>query len=68
MHSDSIPAPLASVDWEALWAPYDRATYHAVLDFLEPGEVVLDLGAGDLRFARWAAPRVRSGTCRRAEP
>jgi len=49
----------APSDWEAVWAPYDEATYSAALDFLEPDDVVLDLGAGDLRFARRAASRVR---------
>jgi SAM-dependent methyltransferase len=46
-------------DWEALWAPYDEATYQAALDHLESSDVVLDIGAGDLRFARRAAQRVR---------
>lgn len=52
-------APSAGTDWEALWTPYDEATYQAALDFLEPGDVVLDIGAGDLRFAQRAARRVR---------
>jgi hypothetical protein len=47
------------VDWEALWAPYDEATYGAALAFLEPGDIVLDIGAGDLRFARRAASCVQ---------
>ncbi len=46
-------------DWEARWAPYDMDTYAAALSFLRPDDVVLDIGAGDLRFARQAAPRVR---------
>ena len=47
-------------DWEAAWAPYDETTYRAALDLIEPGDVVLDIGAGDLRFARRAASRARS--------
>lgn len=47
-------------DWEALWAPYDEATYLAALGFLRPSDVVLDIGAGDLRFARRAARLVRT--------
>ena len=38
--------------WEALWAPYDEATYAAVLAAIAPGDVVLEIGAGDLRLAR----------------
>jgi hypothetical protein len=39
-------------DWEAQWAPYDEATYQAALDLVQPDDVVLDIGAGDLRLAR----------------
>lgn len=44
--------------WEARWAPYDEATYQAVLAYLRPTDVVLDIGAGDLRLARQIASRV----------
>jgi hypothetical protein len=37
--------------WEAQWAPYDEATYAAVLTAIGPQDVVLDIGAGDLRLA-----------------
>ncbi len=37
--------------WERMWAPYDEATYQAVLDEVQPDDVVLDIGAGDLRLA-----------------
>jgi len=59
----SLPQPEActpNIDWEAAWAPYDEATYRAALDLIEPDDVVLDIGAGDLRFARRAAQRARS--------
>lgn len=36
-------------------APYDRPTYQAVLDQLRADDVVLDIGAGDLRLARQIA-------------
>lgn len=49
----------AAAAWEAAFAPYPAADYQAALDWLRPEDVVLDLGAGDLRFARLAAPRVR---------
>ena len=48
------------LDWEAAWAAYDESTYHAALDYIGPADVVLDIGAGDLRFARQAARRARS--------
>jgi len=51
--------PLTDSDWEAAWAPYDEATYRAALAFLRPDDVVLDIGAGDLRFARRAAALAR---------
>lgn len=58
-HAGSMHRSLMPSDWEALWAPYDEATYSAALDFLEPSDVVLDIGAGDLRFAQRAARSVR---------
>ncbi len=48
--ADSDLAPLDA--WEALWAPYDEATYATVLAAIEPTDVVLEIGAGDLRLAR----------------
>lgn len=35
-----------------MFAPYDQPTYQAVLAWLTPEDVVLDIGAGDLRLAR----------------
>ncbi len=43
--------------WEAQWAPYDEVTYAAVLAAVSPEDVVLDIGAGDLRLARRLAER-----------
>lgn len=43
---------MSAADWEAMYAPYDQSTYQAALEFLKPEDVVLDLGAGDLRFSR----------------
>ena len=37
--------------WEMVWAPYDLPTYQAVLDHVFPEDVVLEIGAGDLRLA-----------------
>jgi hypothetical protein len=41
--------------WEALWAPYDEETYARALTYVPSGATVLDIGAGDLRFAVRAA-------------
>jgi hypothetical protein len=49
----SGPHSASSLDpWEALWAPYDEATYAAVLAAVGPEEIVLEIGAGDLRLAQ----------------
>lgn len=45
--------------WEARWAPYDETTYAAVLAAILPADVVLEIGAGDLRLARRLAARAR---------
>ena len=38
--------------WEALWAPYDEKTYQTALSYVQPKDIVLDIGAGDLRLSR----------------
>lgn len=50
---------LSSLDWESLWSPYGESTYQAVLSRLGAADVVLDIGAGDLRLACRMAARVR---------
>lgn len=45
--------------WEAQWAPYDDATYAGVLAEIAPSDVVLEIGAGDLRLARQMAQVAR---------
>jgi hypothetical protein len=45
--------------WESMWAPYDKETYERALGFVPGNVVVLDIGAGDLRFARRLAGRAR---------
>jgi len=50
---------LTPEDWEEAWAPYSEEEYQAVLRHLRPEDVVLDIGAGDLRLARRMAARVR---------
>lgn len=48
-----------SAAWEAMYAPYDQPTYQAVLELLKPEDVVLDIGAGDLRLSRQMGRIVR---------
>jgi len=50
-----MSSTLSASAWEAMYAPYDRPTYQAVLKLLKPQDVVLDIGAGDLRFSRQMA-------------
>ena len=38
-----------------MFAPYDLSTYQAVLDTLRSEDVILDIGAGDLRLAQQMA-------------
>ncbi|GAB4424404.1 MAG: hypothetical protein Kow0031_03390 [Anaerolineae bacterium] len=45
--------------WEAQFAPYDSPTYQAVLQHITPADVVLDIGAGDLRLTRRIAKIAR---------
>lgn len=51
--------PLTEIDWEAAWAPYDEATYAAALAAVGPDDMVIDIGAGDLRLARRLAAVAR---------
>lgn len=46
------------MEWEMTWAPYDELTYVSVLKALQPTDIVLDIGAGDLRLARRMATAV----------
>lgn len=56
---DNRMATFPAGDWEYRWAPYDQPTYHAVLEQLKPDDIVLEIGAGDLRLARQMATIVR---------
>lgn len=50
---------MATLDWERAWATYDEPTYQAALDWVRPDDVVLEIGAGDLRLARRLAAQAR---------
>lgn len=38
-------------EWEARFSPYDEELYQAVLEHVNPADVVIEIGAGDLRLA-----------------
>jgi hypothetical protein len=42
-----------------LWAPYAEDTYQEVLDHIHTDDVILEIGAGDLRLARRLAHKAR---------
>jgi SAM-dependent methyltransferase len=46
-------------DWEGRFSPYDDQIHDAVLSDIAPGDVVLDIGAGDLRLALRLAQRAQ---------
>lgn len=50
-----MESALPESSWEAMFAPYDLSTYQAVLDTLRSEDVILDIGAGDLRLAQQMA-------------
>ena len=50
--SEKNRSPIVDDDWEYRWAPYDAPTYRAVLNHILPNDVILEIGAGDLRLAR----------------
>lgn len=45
--------------WELQWAPYDEPTYADVFSYIDPADVILDIGAGDLRLAKRLAARAQ---------
>jgi SAM-dependent methyltransferase len=49
---DASSVSKCAEDWEAMWAPYPESTYQAVLAWIRPTDVLLEIGAGDLRLAR----------------
>lgn len=50
---------LAYDSWESMWSPYDEPTYRQVLSFINQDDIVLEIGAGDLRLARRIAQKCR---------
>ena len=52
-------SPISDDDWEYRWAVYDAPTYQAVLNHILPNDIILEIGAGDLRLAREIAQIAR---------
>ncbi len=56
----AILAPPVNLNgWEFRWAPYDLPTYQLVLNQLSSNDIILEIGAGDLRLARQMAALTR---------
>lgn len=51
--------PATAREWERLWAPYDESAYGEVMEAIQPEDVVLEIGAGDLRLSRRLAEVAR---------
>jgi len=45
--------------WEWVWAPHDAHTYELVLEQIAENDIVLEIGAGDLRLSRQIAERAK---------
>lgn len=46
-------------EWQWVWASYDDATYNSVLSVIKPDDIVVEIGAGDLRLSRQIAKIAR---------
>ncbi len=56
----TAPAPITDeTTWEILWAPYSDSTYQDVLQHITPEDIVLEIGAGDMRLATQIAQIAR---------
>ena len=45
--------------WEWMWAPYDAHTYDLVSEQIKENDIVLEIGAGDLRLSRQLAVQTK---------
>jgi hypothetical protein len=54
LSTDNMPfaIPTSVQDWEILWASYSEEIYRSVLAEIKPTDIILDIGAGDLRLSR----------------
>lgn len=56
---DAFAARHELTDWEGWFSPYDEETYNLVLQNIGQDDIVIEIGAGDLRLALRLAERVR---------
>jgi SAM-dependent methyltransferase len=56
---DTFAARHELTDWEGWFSPYDEETYDLVLQNIGEDDVVIEIGAGDLRLALRLAERAR---------
>ena len=56
---DAFAARHELTDWEGWFSPYDEETYDLVLQNVGQDDVVIEIGAGDLRLALQLAERAR---------
>ncbi|MBM4464066.1 MAG: rRNA adenine methyltransferase [Chloroflexi bacterium] len=56
---DAFAARHELTDWEGWFSPYDAETYDQVLQNIGEDDVVMEIGAGDLRLALRLAERAR---------
>jgi len=56
---ESFAARHGLTDWEGWFSPYDDGTYDQVLQNIGENDVILDIGAGDLRLALRMAERAK---------
>jgi len=57
--SDALAKEHGLQDWEGWFHPYDDETYQTVLQHVTAQDVVLEIGAGDLRLALQIAQRAK---------
>jgi len=43
--------------WESMWSPYDDSIYNQILNLIHSNDIILEIGAGDLRLARQIAQK-----------
>jgi len=56
---DAFAARHELTDWEGWFSPYDQETYNLILQNIGQEDIVMEIGAGDLRLALRLAQRAR---------
>jgi hypothetical protein len=50
---------ISEEEWEWMWAPYDAPTYQLVVDLINSPDIVMEIGAGDLRLSCQIAKKAK---------